>query len=198
MRKQLNESDSDSLPYDHLNSKIQGIEKAVNFFYEKMKDNYDICMNEVGTLKDYIELKSEKKANSRMNSAYSNHASALKTPVQGNRLRNLNISSKNTPFVDGMVEIGQHTSNSKANDFRDALLYSHDATPEVKYDNEDYYNFKDASRNMESKNKNRQMLSRNNSGYGPNKIGLNRYNSAISQSTTSVNRQATKSFVLHL
>lgn len=65
MNDQVQESDSDSLPLEHLNSKLSNIEKAVQFFYTKMHSNYNKCMNEVGTLKDYIEQKTEKKSYSK-------------------------------------------------------------------------------------------------------------------------------------
>lgn len=98
MNNHTQESESDTIPLDHLNSKLSRIENAVNFFYDKMHHNYSNCMNEVGTLKDYIEHKTEKKANSRMNSAYGNSA-ILQTPI-GSKLKDLNISSKkNTPLI---------------------------------------------------------------------------------------------------
>lgn len=108
---QAQESDSDSIPYDQLNSKLSRIENAVHYFYEKMHDNYNHCINEVGNLKDYIELKSEKKANSRVHSVYSNYPSAMKTPVQNNKF---NMSSvKNTPVLNDGNVLGMSTSNLK-------------------------------------------------------------------------------------
>lgn len=186
MNDQYAESDSDGIPYDQLNSKLSRIEDAVHFFYEKMNDNYSNCMNQVGNIKDFIELKSEKKANSRMQSVYSNQASALKTPIQYNKYMEFNASSrKNTP-ADGFVEMGNPTTQSKG---VNRLLLSRDATPEQEYT---------VANNFEN-DKSRRGLSRNNSGYGHNKQGLNRYNSMMSQSTSSINHHpATRSFALHL
>ena len=116
MNYQPEESDNDSIPFDKINSKLSKIENAVQFFYEKMSDNYHHWMNEVGTLKDYIEFKSEKKAkNSRVQSIYSNIPSAMKTPVQNNKFYEVNMSSrKNTPLLnDGNVITGMSSSNLK-------------------------------------------------------------------------------------
>jgi hypothetical protein len=180
------ESDTESIPYDQLNSKLSRIEDAVHFFYEKMNDNYTNCMHQVGNIKDFIEQKSEKKANSRMQSAYSNQASALKTPIQYNKFMDFNASSKKNTPADGLVEMGQHTSQSKGTN---RLRFSRDATPEQEY----------TARNNFNKDKTRRVLSRNNSGYVNSKQGLYRYNSMMSQSTNSINNfPATRSFALHL
>lgn len=203
MQEQNEESDSDSVPYDHLNSKLSRIEDAVHFFYEKMSDNYTHCINEVGNIKDYIELKSEKKSNSRMNSIYSNKGNALKTPITSNKLMEFHLSSKKKNPLDNHLE--HATSQSKKyRNFRN----SRDATPEMEYTqrkngfqqfiSQDEYNMKDLGKHVEVKAQPKKGLSRNNSGYGPGKIGLNRYNSLISQSTNSINQHPTRSFALHL
>lgn len=213
VHENIQDSDSDGIPLEHLNSKLSRIENAVHFFYEKMNDNYTHCINEVGNLKDYIELKSERKAQSRMNSIYSNQTSALKTPIQGNKLRDFNASSKkNTPMLtDGFVEIGQSTSALKRkHSYNHQFLRSRDITPEEKgyilnqnqypdYFAEEYDNFKSIGKIMGSKSRDqRQKLSRNNSGYQPSKTGLNRYNSMVTQSTTAINHHPTRSFAIHL
>lgn len=214
VHENVQDSDSDSIPLEHLNSKLSRIENAVHFFYERMNDNYTHCINEVGNLKDYIELKSERKAQSRMNSIYSNHTSALKTPIQGNKLRDFNVSSKkNTPMLtDGFVEIGQSTSALKRkNSYNHQFLRSRDITPEDKrhvlnqnqfrdyFAEEESDNFKSIGKIMSSKSRDqRQKMSRNNSGYHPSKSGLNRYNSMVTQSTTAINHHPARSFAIHL
>lgn len=211
MQGEFADSSRDSLGLDKINKKLHNIEGAVQDFYRKamdnavnMQDNYNQCMSEVGNLKGYIELKSEKKANSRMQSVYSNQASAMKTPIQTSKMMEFNISSrKNTPLLatDGMVEIGQHTSQRKG--FKN-LQMSRDITQDGEflnhkqsfneYMNQDEYGLQQ----NETSGRNRKGLSRNNSSYGHQKMGLNRYNSQMSQSTTSMHQPAARSFALHL
>ncbi|CAI2370615.1 unnamed protein product [Moneuplotes crassus] len=204
MNEQNQESDTDSLPYDQLNSKLSRIEDAVNFFYEKMSDNYAHCINEVGTIKDYIELKSEKKSNSRMNSIYSNRGSAMKTPITANKLMEFHMSSKKKNPLDSHYD----NCTSQTKKYRN-IKNSRDATPEMEYTkqgnrfqqfiSQEDYNVKDYQVQGKRKENKKKGLSRNNSGYGPNKIGLNRYNSLMSQSTSSINQHpSTRSFALHL
>lgn len=203
MNDKNEESESDSIPYDHLNSKLSRIEDCVNFFYEKWLKNYTHCINEVGSIKDYIEVRSERKCNSRMNSAYSNQASALKTPIQNNKFMEFHMSSKKKNPLDN------HLSNITSQKKYRNLGSSKDATPEVEYFNQknevqefvahDEYNIKDLSSQLKVKDRSRKVLSRNNSGYGPTKVGLNRYNSFMSQSSSSIlQHPATRSFALHL
>ena len=216
MNYQPEESDSDSIPFDKINSKLSRIEDAVQFFYEKMNDNYTHCMNEVGTLKDYIEFKSEKKAkNHRVQSIYSNHTSALKTPVQNNKFYEVNMSSrKNTPMInDGNVITGMSSSNLKWRiSSRNQIIQS----KELVMENGDYFYPKNLKcpefyRNEDTieinklkniindkKNRSHERISRNNSGYKDTRPALTYYNNVVTQSSASINHHPTRSFAVHL
>lgn len=213
LNEQAQESEDDSIPYDHLNSKLNRIENAVHFFYEKMHNNYSNCINEVGTLKDYIELKSEQKSKSRMNSVH-NFGSALKTPVQRNKYCEFNMSSaKNTPLInDGNVIIGHNSSTIKSKMRpRNYGNYSKDVTPEGRsqhfsrnlkcpeFDkNDDCDGIKDITRIINNKkNRSQDRISRNNSGYRHIGASLSQYN-MLTQSAAAINHHPSRSFAIHL